>query len=248
LSVDEVERVDLAPADILVQVALTSRGRQHQSALSEARSREMTEREALDQAAQRLAYRQRNWASARAAVRELEEHPPSAPANPDDVRAELTFIRSLPGYQGMRVDADYGALVVRFHTAALYQNRAYDMGDYEVHIGRSDGLMPYMTCVRCTLLHGTSSAYWSATRREGYGTFCFGGRGSHIRKLYAAGEYGMMLHLIMNSMNHFNTGSWMYIHEYFPSTRTSKKRREAWKLGRSPDDGGITDKTAGPTW
>lgn len=127
------------------------------------------------------------------------------------VLQELRYIKGLPGVMGVRFN-EYGIPVFHIRTSHVLENRRYDLGDFEVALTEEGCLDPRGV----VSIHQTRSSrgrrehlFFHAergTRADGAaeGWFCFGGRSSDLTRLFRRGEFGQMMHLLVNTMNGVN--------------------------------------------
>lgn len=139
--------------------------------------------------------------------------------------ADIEYIKTLPGVLGTRVEA--GRFIVHVRCSSEYDGKLYDFGDFEVTLAPSR--QRYSTsevldvyCTRIGMRKNREGYYYrhpyfhEEQRRNGTSTgwFCFGNRTDQIRRLFKRGDYGEMMHLVINTMNSVTEGSEDY-YQYF---------------------------------
>lgn len=146
----------------------------------------------------------------RAELAQLEANAsPSVEIDLPAVARELRFITmGIPGVMGMKFDTD-GTPILHIRTSYEQDGRRYDFGDFEVHLRKSDHSTAGV--LRIYRTRETYSYYWSTYdrlrdgRETGY--FCFGGRAGELYSHFERGEFGILVHLLVNSMNSVNKDS-----------------------------------------
>lgn len=187
----------------------------------------------------------RRMAATEAEIRALEAH--DFAADEQSILKDVEYIKQLPGVLGIRVND--GKMVVYIRTTAIYNEKLYDMGDYELTLSPSgDDSVINVFCTRMGTRkndagnhhshpyfhHGEVSADGSAT-----GWFCFGNRTTQLRKLLAKGAYGEFVHLAINTISSVTSGEESYYYgSYFaeiPFTlKEQLRRRKAFREANPP--------------
>lgn len=167
----------------------------------------------------RLQDQQRTRSRVRGRLRELDEKPALVP-DMEAIAEQLQFIRGLRNVLDVRLSGN--DLIIRITTWTLYEERWYDLGDYDISIlGHTQGDRNRdkfrLECVRnglrftgcrctrsCPDRTWATPLYWGAqsARRDGLGpgSFCFGNRRNSIDDLLREGQYAEFVHLVIATM------------------------------------------------
>lgn len=119
---------------------------------------------------------------------------------------ELRYITTrLKGVMGIRFTSD-GTPIIHIRTSHVCDGQRYDMGDIQITLiphTHTEGV------VLATLTRRGKSPplYWhhfSRDREGETGFFCFGNRAYQLNELLRQGEFGQLLHLLINGLNAVN--------------------------------------------
>lgn len=195
----------------------------------------------IEDYAQALRKKRDERSKAQAQLRSLR-HAEELGFDAEAVLRDIAYIKTLPGVMGMRLER--GKVWVHIRTSGTYNDKRYDMGDFEVCLGKYTGTDPRgvldIVCTRTgTKPYPPGDYYYyrehpyfhGEVRRNGTadGWFCFGARAGQIRDLRDKGEYGQMMHLVINTMNSITEGSEDYFARFveIPLTVKEELKRRA---------------------
>jgi hypothetical protein len=194
-----------------------------------------TRKRRIAEFAESMAEQRREMAKEEAELRQKEADAESFEAIEASLRADIEYIKTLPGVLGMRVE--HGRLIVHVRTSSVYEGKLYDMGDFEITVAPSGQSYSYnevldLYCTRVGTRKNPNGGYYehpyfhhNSVRADGTATgwFCFGNRADQIKRLLNRGAYGEMMHLAINSMNSVTEGSENYYEMYFTEVAFPKK-------------------------
>ena len=118
----------------------------------------------------------------------------------DQILNDFAQIKAMHGVQQIYVEKNQ--LCVRVRADYVYGKKLYDLGDYVIKIsGYSSG--NYRADMVRSNIKGSKDGY------SNYGTsdFCFGNRGDEIYSYLAEGRIVEAMELMIESLNHINSGS-----------------------------------------
>lgn len=133
------------------------------------------------------------------------------------IRGQLRYITSLTGVMGVKfTDIDgHRTPVIHIRTSTVYQDKRYDLGDYELMLleystYENSAAVVRVDQTRTPMGYGDSFYYHPRSTYYGgtpYNWFCFGNRATELRKLFRMGNFAEFAHMVVNSFNSINNES-----------------------------------------
>lgn len=172
---------------------------------------------------------------------------PNEEVNEEAVLEEFRYITRLPGVMGTKFDRE-GIPVVHVRTSHELGGRRYDMGDFEVSFTRdteNGDERSVLRIVQTRKAKHEQHLYFHENYRNHEGTiagwFCLGHRADEVSRYFVRGQYGLMMHLLINTMNGINDGARYHenLIQYYteiPPNAIWRRRLRLRRRRRTPDE------------